>query len=90
MFDESFSSALSYTSRPYAEAMAMRQAVPGGNMAWKISLLQKLWTNWTCSSPDSGKLTNLAGGIWKEYQQMQVRSLPRQSSKRNVKLAELV
>ena len=27
VFDESFSSALSYTSRPYAEAMAMRPAV---------------------------------------------------------------
>ena len=27
MFDESFVSALSYTSRPYAEAMAMRPAV---------------------------------------------------------------
>ena len=27
MFDESFSSALSYTSRPYAEAMAMRLEV---------------------------------------------------------------
>ena len=27
MFDESFSSALSYSSRPYAEAMAMRLAV---------------------------------------------------------------
>ena len=27
MFDESFSSAMSYTSRPYAEAMAMRPAV---------------------------------------------------------------
>ena len=27
MFDESFSSALSCTSRPYAEAMAMRPAV---------------------------------------------------------------
>ena len=27
MFDESFSSALSYTSGPYAEAMAMRPAV---------------------------------------------------------------
>ena len=27
MFDESFSSVLSYTSRPYAEAMAMRLAV---------------------------------------------------------------
>ena len=27
MFDESFSSALSYMSRPYAEAMAMRPAV---------------------------------------------------------------
>ena len=27
MFDESFSSALSYTSRTYAEAMAMRPAV---------------------------------------------------------------
>ena len=27
MFDESFSSALSYTSRPYAEAMAMRPTV---------------------------------------------------------------
>ena len=27
MFDKSFSSALSYTSRPYAEAIAMRPAV---------------------------------------------------------------
>ena len=27
MFDESFSSALSYTSRPYLEAMVMRPAV---------------------------------------------------------------
>ena len=27
MFDESFSSALSYTSRPYAEAMVMRPTV---------------------------------------------------------------
>ena len=27
MFDKSFSSALSYTSRPYAEAMAMRSTV---------------------------------------------------------------
>ena len=27
MFDESFSSALSYTSRPYSEAMAMRPTV---------------------------------------------------------------
>ena len=27
VFDESFSSALSYTSRPYLEAMAMRQEV---------------------------------------------------------------
>ena len=27
VFDESFSSALSYTSRPYAEAMAMRPTV---------------------------------------------------------------
>ena len=27
MFDKSFSSALSYTSRPYAEAMAMRRTV---------------------------------------------------------------
>ena len=27
VFDESFSSALSYTSRPYSEAMAMRLAV---------------------------------------------------------------
>ena len=27
MFEESFSSALSYTSRPYAEAMAMRPTV---------------------------------------------------------------
>ena len=27
VFDKSFSSALSYTSRPYAEAMAMRPAV---------------------------------------------------------------
>ena len=45
-------------------------------MAWKISLLQKLWTNWTCSSPDSGKLTNLDGDIKKESQQIQVCSLP--------------
>ena len=59
-------------------------------MAWKISLLQKLWTNWICSSPDSGKLTNLAGGVWKESQKMQVLSLPWLSSNRNVKLAEFV
>ena len=57
-------------------------------MAWKISLLQKLWKNWICSSPDSGKSTNLAGGVWKESQQMRVRSLPQRSSKRNVKLAD--
>ena len=37
-----------------------------------------------------GKLTNLDGGIWKESQQMQVRSLPRGNSKMNAKLAELV
>ena len=37
---------------------------------------KKLWTNWICSSPDSGKLTNLYGGIQKEFQQMQVHSLP--------------
>ena len=24
---------------------------------------KKLWTNWTCSSPDLGKFTNLDGGI---------------------------
>ena len=29
----------------------------------EILLMQKLWTNWTCSSPYLGKLTNLAGGI---------------------------
>ena len=39
---------------------------------------------------DSGKLTNLVGGIWKEYQQMQVRSLPRWISKMNARLAEFV
>ena len=38
--------------------------------------------------PDSGKSTNLVGGIWKESQQMQVRSLPRRISKKNAKLAE--
>ena len=59
-------------------------------MAWKILLLKQLWKNWTCSSPDSGKWTNLVGGIWKEYQQMQVRNLPRQSSKNNAKLAEFI
>ena len=37
-----------------------------------------------------GKLTNLAGGIWKESHQMRVRILPWQISKRNVKLAESV
>ena len=31
-------------------------------MVWKISLLQKLWTNWICSSPDSGKIDQL--GWW--------------------------
>ena len=36
------------------------------------------------------KLTNLAGGIWKESQQMQVRSLSRRSSQTNAKLAEFV
>ena len=29
----------------------------------EISLLKRLWTNWICSSPDSGKSTNLVGGI---------------------------
>ena len=33
------------------------------------------------------KLTNLAGGIWKEFQQMQVCSLPPWSSMANVKSA---
>ena len=33
-FDESFSSALSYTSRPYAEAMAMRPTVTYTLYAW--------------------------------------------------------
>ena len=37
-----------------------------------------------------GKLTNLDGGIWKESQQMQVRSLPQRISKKNVKLAEFI
>ena len=37
-----------------------------------------------------GKLTNLDGGIKREFQQMQVHSLPRQISKMNDKLAELV
>ena len=37
-----------------------------------------------------GKSANLVGGIWKESHQMQVRSLPRRSSKKNVKLAEFV
>ena len=31
-------------------------------MAWKISLLQKLWTNWTCSSLDSEKIDQF--GWW--------------------------
>ena len=34
-----------------------------------------------------GKSTNLVGGIWKEFQQMQELSLPRRSLKRNVKFA---
>ena len=59
-------------------------------MVWKILLLQKLWTNWTCFNSDSEKLTNLVGGIWKESQQMQVRSLPRRSLKMNIKLAVFV
>ena len=29
----------------------------------KKSQQKKLWKNWTCSIPDSGKLTNLDGGI---------------------------
>ena len=37
-----------------------------------------------------GELTNLDGGIKKESQQMQVRSLPRRSSKNNAKLAEFI
>ena len=32
-------------------------------MVWIISQQKKLWTNWICSSPDSGKLNNLDGGI---------------------------
>ena len=38
----------------------------------------------------SEKSTNLVGGIWKEFQQMQERSLPRRSLKRNVKFTEFV
>ena len=41
-------------------------------------------------NPDLVKLTNLDGRISKEFQQMQVHSLPRRSSKMNAKLAELV
>ena len=26
-----------------------------------------MWTNWTCFNPDSEKLTNLVGAIWKEF-----------------------
>ena len=32
-------------------------------MAWKILLLQNLWKNWICFSPDLRKSTNLADGI---------------------------
>ena len=38
----------------------------------------------------SGKFPNLAGGIWKESQQMQVQNLPQRGSKKNFKLAEFV
>ena len=31
-------------------------------MVWKILLLQKLWTNWTCFNPDSGKIDQF--GWW--------------------------
>ena len=55
-----------------------------------ITTAEVMEKNWKCSSPDSGKLTNLAGGIWNESQQMQVRSLPRRISKWNVKLTEFV
>ena len=44
-------------------------------MVWIISQQKKLWTNWICFSPDSGKWTNLDCGIYKESQQLQVRSL---------------
>ena len=50
----------------------------------------EFWKNWTCFNLDLAKSTNLVGGIWKEFQQMQVRSLPRQSLKRTVKFAEFV
>ena len=39
-------------------------------------------------SPDSVKSTNLVGGIWREFQQMQELSLPRRSLKRNVNFTE--
>ena len=37
-----------------------------------------------------GKMDELDCGIFKEFQQMQIRSLPRQSSKNNAKLAEFI
>ena len=51
---------------------------------------KNLWKNWICFNPDSEKWTNSDGVILKEFQQMQVRSLPQRSSKMNAKLAELV
>ena len=59
-------------------------------MVWRKSQQKKLWTNWICFDLDLGKWTNLDGGIKKESQQMQVRSLPQWSSKINAKLAEFV
>ena len=32
-------------------------------MVWRKSQQKKLWTNWICFSPDSGKLTNFVGEI---------------------------
>ena len=59
-------------------------------MVWRKSQQSNLWTNWIYFNPDFVKLTILDGGLWKEFQQMQVRSLPRRNSKKNDKLADLV
>ena len=59
-------------------------------MVWRKFKLKKLWTSSICFNLDLVKWNNLDGGIKKESQQMQVRSLPRQSSKMNAKLAEFV
>ena len=45
----------------------MHTTILQNSMVWRKSQQKKLWTNWICSSPDLGKLTNLDGGIYKEF-----------------------